>query len=226
MHTDHTLVAAKWRAEILAWADTWPESGLVMPSGRRRSAFRLLRACMGLAQLARADGKLKVPVGNYWNIKQLAAEMGMAHSTAEDTLRWLEGAGRLTKTRGTTNEYGRGTDMRCLVLTEACGQESSSTLALGVTPTSLSELTPKSGGANANSTLESNANGELERWPTRLSSLSSLSSLHSLDEDVAKATGTNGLTSKQRKERAQRFRKDSEKALRHSNDAPVLEVAL
>jgi hypothetical protein len=187
MSGSETLTAARWRKEILVWARTWPESGFVMPSGRRRSAFRLVCACMGLADMARADGTLR---GNrdWWNVKQCAAAMGMAHSTAEDTLKWLEAGGRLAKTPGAWTEYGRGTDMRSLVLTQAYGQASSSPLAQPLTPISGTPnanvtLTP-----SANVTLEPNANAELERWPTPLLP----SHLVTLDGDVANATNGDG----------------------------------
>ncbi len=193
-----------------------------MPSGRRRSAFRLVCACMGLADMARADGTLR---GNrdWWNVKQCAAAMGMAHSTAEDTLNWLEAGGRLAKTPGAWTEYGRGTDMRSLVLTQAYGQASSSTLAqplapISGTPNANVTLTP-----SANVTLEPNANVELKRWPTP----SKPSYLVTLDGDVAKATNrTNGhvlVGSRPRTEYSPREVKVSEAELRRRALVPRVE---
>ncbi len=110
------LIAARWRSESVTDAATWDDSGFIMPSGRRRSGFRLLRGKMGLVDLARADGALRGSRG-WWTLTQIAAAMFMAERPAADTLAWLEQLGWLTRTRGATTEDGsREPDMWRLVL--------------------------------------------------------------------------------------------------------------
>ena len=87
-----------------------------MPSGRRPSPFRLLRAVMRLADLARADGSLRRDGGDCWNLKQLAEHMGMAKAPALDALAWLTAEGRLAVTKGKPSAYGRGVDERRLIV--------------------------------------------------------------------------------------------------------------
>jgi DNA-binding IclR family transcriptional regulator len=99
------LVAARWRSEVLARSYTWPTTGLVMPSGRRRGPFRLLQAMFTLADEARADGALKgldKERESYWwlTLKQLAEKMRMSKSIAKHTLDWLEREGWLGSQEG------------------------------------------------------------------------------------------------------------------------------
>jgi hypothetical protein len=110
------LTAARWRSEILTWSDEWPDAGLEMPSGHRRSARRLLRACMGVAEMARADGSLRPAGGSPWSISQLAQAMKLSRDSATDTLEWLEWMGRLSKVQGPLTADGRTADERRLVL--------------------------------------------------------------------------------------------------------------
>jgi hypothetical protein len=158
-----------------------------MPSGRRRSAGRLLRACLGLVEFARADGKLKGTHADYWSIKQLAPMMATSERTAPDILAWLEQSGRMSKARGAWTEYGRGTDIRCLVCVETQTVTLNSTVAVTQTATI--------GGANGNATLEPNgnatlsANGNVEIDPYRTRSLPSFPK-HSLAVGVGNPTGT------------------------------------
>ncbi len=179
------LVAAHWRREVLSWFDTWQDEPQLMPSGRRRSAGRLLRACLGLVEFARADGKLKGTHADYWSIKQLAPMMATSERTAPDILAWLEQSGRMSKARGAWTEYGRGTDMRCLVCVETQTATLNSTVAVTQTATI--------GGANGNATLEPNgnatlsANGNVEIDPCRTRSFRSLPK-HSLAVNVGKPT--------------------------------------
>jgi hypothetical protein len=111
------LVTARWRSEVLAWSDTWPAAGVTMPSKKRRSTFRLLRALMGLADNSRADGSLKAngPDGTYWTLRQLADKMGMAKAPALDTLDWLKEEGWLAVKKGKPTAHGLGVDERRLI---------------------------------------------------------------------------------------------------------------
>jgi hypothetical protein len=221
------LVAAHWRREVLRWFDTWQDEPQLMPSGRRRSAGRLLRACLGLVEFARADGKLKGTHADYWSIKQLAPMMATSERTAPDILAWLEQSGRMSKARGAWTEYGRGTDIRCLVCVETQTVTLNSTVAVTQTATI--------GGANGNATLEPNgnatlsANGNVEIDPYRTRSFRSLPK-HSLAVNVGKPTQTNGtadskvlVASKQRTEYSPRVVKVSEAELRRRALVPRVE---
>jgi hypothetical protein len=119
------LVAARWRSEVLAWSYTWPTAGPLMPSGKRRSPFRLLQAMIGLADMARADGRLKAGDGSYWTLKQLADAAGMSKSVAVDTLDWLEREGWLAVEKGRPTDRGAGVDERRLVVNQSVQQSSS-----------------------------------------------------------------------------------------------------
>jgi hypothetical protein len=110
------LTTARWREAILTWARTWDVDVQVMPSGHRRAPFRLLVACMGLAEIARADGSLRPAGGSFWNAQQLADHMAMSKSVAIDTLAWLAQTGWLNVTKGKPTAEGLGVDERRLVL--------------------------------------------------------------------------------------------------------------
>lgn len=110
------LITAKWREARLTSFDTWNDLPQPMPSGRRRSAGRLLRADMGLAQVARADGDLRPAGGDFYNVKQLAVFMGMSKPTAIDHLAWLEQDGLMSVVKGKPTSMGLGVDERRLVL--------------------------------------------------------------------------------------------------------------
>jgi AraC-like DNA-binding protein len=147
------LTAARWRHEILVLSDDWPES-VVMPSGRRRSARRLLRACMGLCEMSRGDGSLRPAGGSPWSLAQLAREMGMSRNTATDVLDWLESTGRLVKVTGERTADGRLADARQLVLPNA--QQMSSALSNGASAqpaiSTVTEPMLKNPGGNAQKT--------------------------------------------------------------------------
>jgi hypothetical protein len=182
-----SLVTARWRAEILEWAGSpWPESGFAMPSGRKRSAFRLLRACLGLADMARADGALKGAHADYWTRDQLAKAMGMSRKAAGDTLAWLEQNGRLHTTTGVLTTEGRQPNLRHLVLINAMGSEVNS----DVTPWAMGSQTAGHGVTNGipggHVTLEPRGHAELGSDPSPLSSLSSLPSLEIREERARK----------------------------------------
>jgi hypothetical protein len=117
-HPDESkqLTASRWREAFLTWFDTWQDEPQLMPSGHRRASGRLLRAGIGLAQVARADGDLRPPGGGFWSAKQLALAMSLAERQTLDTLAWFAQEGWLTVTKGKTTAEGQGVDERRLLL--------------------------------------------------------------------------------------------------------------
>jgi len=107
-------VAAEWRRSFYLWADTWPKCGPIVRD-RKRSALRILRAGMGLADMAHADGALRGP-RDWWTLPQLAHAMHLSRNTARDVLAWLEAEDRLTRQSSTVTAEGRLPDARWLVL--------------------------------------------------------------------------------------------------------------
>lgn len=110
-----THIAVTWRARFLAWSDTWPTNGPLV-SGRRRSSFRMLRATMGLADEAGADGRLHGK-RDWWTLEHLAARMRLSRNTAREVLAWLEENGWLSSQRqAITRDGTRQPDMRHLTI--------------------------------------------------------------------------------------------------------------
>ncbi len=110
------LTASRWREALLTWFDTWRDKSQRMPSDHLRSSGRLLRACVGLAEIARADGSLRPAGGSFWNAQQLADHMAMSKSVAIDTLAWLAEQGWMSVVEGKPTKFGLGVDERRLVL--------------------------------------------------------------------------------------------------------------
>ncbi len=227
MQQQITTVAVRWRAEVLEWSDTWPKAGMVLPSGRRRNRYLLLRAVLGLAQRALADGALRPREGTPWSLTQLSGDMSTTVKTARDICDWLESTGWLACRKGSWTGDGRTADARWLTIRE----ESIVEVPDGTQP-GMSTLVDKPA-ANGNSMGEESAShGGITGKPSGNaeivedhSSLSSLVSLHSLDSNNNPDV-TNGLdTSKQRKETARRWKELGEEKFGRDSDAAVQEVA-
>jgi hypothetical protein len=88
----------------------------------------MLRAGMGLADMALADGRLRGP-RDWWTHRQLADAMHLSPNTARDVLLWLGETDWLTKQAQTITPEGRLPDARWLTIPIA--QESITTLSNG-----------------------------------------------------------------------------------------------
>jgi len=127
MQHENTTIAVRWRRQLYLWSDTWPKNGPLV-SGRRRSSFRMLRACMGLADKASSNGELKGPQ-DWWTHRQLAESMNLSRNTAAGVMDWLESLGWLSRRTRTLTPEGRLPDARWLTLPNA--QQSISVLSNG-----------------------------------------------------------------------------------------------
>jgi DNA-binding transcriptional MocR family regulator len=127
MQHENSTIAARWRKQLYLWSDSWPTNGPEV-SGRRRSSFRMLRACIGLVDKANASGELRGPV-DWWTHRQLAESMHLSRNTAAAVLDWLQESGWLSKRARSVTSEGRLPDVRWLTLPNT--QQSISVLSNG-----------------------------------------------------------------------------------------------
>lgn len=172
---DRALTTAKWRSRILKWSDTWPRAGVILPSGRKRDRFLLLRAVIALADRAMADGSLRRRGGTPWSLEQLADAMGVTPKTARDVMQWLSKNDWLAMgARGSWTGEGRTADARCLVL--PIREFASSSVPEGPSgniPAAIGEEPPSHQGINGTPS----GSVEIDHSPNSSSSSFSLSSL-------------------------------------------------